>query len=150
MARALEGVVLPAVAAFRPDAIVFQAGSDGVEEDPQARLALSNNAHVRALEGLLPLAPRLMLLGGGGYNPWAVGRCWTRLWGALAGEAAPDRLPPAAEAVLRALRWQRPGHGREVEPPEAWVTTLADPWRGGAPTGDVSRRIARLAARLGA
>lgn len=148
MARALEGLILPAVAAFRPDAIVLQAGSDGVEEDPQARLGLSNNAHLRALEGLRPLAPRLMLLGGGGYNPWSVGRCWTRLWGALAGEEAPARLPPGAEAVLRALRWQRPGQGRAVEPPEAWVTTLADPWRGGAPTGDVPDRVARLAARL--
>jgi acetoin utilization protein AcuC len=148
MARAREGLILPAVAAHRPDAIVLQCGADAVTEDPQSRLALSNNAHVGVLEGLRGLAPRLMLLGGGGYNPWSVGRCWTRMWGALAGLDAPERLPPEAEAVLRALRWERRGGGRAVEPPEEWVTTLADPWRGGAPSEGVAERVADLAGRL--
>ena len=35
-----------------PDAIVLQCGSDGVLEDPQSKLALSNNAHVGILEAL--------------------------------------------------------------------------------------------------
>ncbi|EYD74991.1 Deacetylase [Rubellimicrobium mesophilum DSM 19309] len=148
MARVREGVILPAVAAFRPDAIVMQSGSDGVLEDPQSRLALSNNAHAGVLEGLRPLAPRLMVLGGGGYNPWAVGRCWTRLWGALTRQEVPERLPAEAEAVLRGLRWQRRGGGSWVTPPEEWVTTLADPWRGGGPTEGVAERVEFLAARL--
>ncbi|TNC70989.1 acetoin utilization protein AcuC [Rubellimicrobium roseum] len=148
MARVRDGLILRAVAAFRPDAIVLQSGSDGVTEDPQSRMALSNNAHAGVLEGLRPLAPRLMLLGGGGYNPWSVGRCWTRLWGVLSGRAVPDRVPPEAEAVLRALRWDRRGGGRAVEPPEAWVTTLADHWRGGAPTEGVAGRLAEISGRL--
>lgn len=148
MARVRDEVILPAVAAHRPDAIVLQCGSDGVEEDPQSRLSLSNNAHVGVLEGLRRLSPRLMLLGGGGYNPWSVGRCWTRMWGALAGLEAPERLPPEAEAVLRDLRWARRGGGRAVEPPEGWVTTLADPWRGGVATEGLDGRIRELRARL--
>jgi acetoin utilization protein AcuC len=107
MARVREGLILPAVAAFQPDAIVLQSGSDGVLEDPQSKMGLSNNAHVGVLEGLRPLAPRLMVLGGGGYNPWSVGRCWTRLWGTLSGQDAPERLPPEAEAVLRGGRSRR-------------------------------------------
>lgn len=141
-------MILPAVQAFRPDAIVLQCGADGVTEDPQARLELSNNAHAGVLEGLRGLSTRLMLLGGGGYNPWSVGRCWTRLWGVLAGFEAPERLPPAAEAVLRGLLWQRRGGRRLVEPPEEWVTTLADPWRGGLPTEGVVERVAVLRERL--
>jgi acetoin utilization protein AcuC len=63
----------------------------------------------------------------------------------LAGERVPDRLPPEAEAVLRALRWPGP-RGREG-PGEAMLTTLADPPRGG-PIRDVVRdRLAHLAAR---
>ena len=148
MARVREGLILPAVEAFRPDAIVLQSGSDGVLEDPQSRMALSNNAHVGVLEGLRPLAPRLMVLGGGGYNPWVVGRCWTRLWGALVGAEVPERLPAEAEAVLRGLRWERRGSGRAVAPEDAWVTTLADPWRGGAVSEGVAERVAFLGARL--
>ncbi len=148
MARTREALILPAVAAFRPDAVVLQSGSDGVLEDPQSRLALSNNAHAGVLEGLRPLAPRLMLLGGGGYNPWSVGRCWTRLWGILSGQEIPDRLPPEAEKVLRALTWRRQGGGREIVPSEPWVTTLADPWRGGPPGEGVAERVTDLAARL--
>ncbi|MBP1807176.1 acetoin utilization protein AcuC [Rubellimicrobium aerolatum] len=148
MARVRDALILPAVAAFRPDAVVLQSGSDAILEDPQSRLALSNNAHAGVLAGLRPLAPRFLLLGGGGYNPWSVGRCWTRLWGTLAGHEAPDRLPPEAEAVLRALRWDRRGGGRPVTPPEPWVTTLADPWRGGPPTEGVAERLRDLSDRL--
>ncbi len=148
MARVRDGLILPAVAAFRPHAIVLQAGSDGVLEDPQSRMALSNNAHLGVLEGLRPLAPRLMLLGGGGYNPWAVGRCWTRLWGSLAGQETPERLPPDAQSVLRGLRWERRGGGRAVDPSEDWITTLADPWRGGTPGEGVAASVADLAGRL--
>ena len=145
--RALAEVVVPAVARHRPDALVLQAGADAVAEDPQSRLAWGNGAHVAALDALRPLAPRLLLLGGGGYNPWSVARCWTRLWGRLRGQDA-HGLPPGAASVLRALRWDRRGGGRPVAPPEAWLTTLADPWRGGPPTEGVPARVARLRARL--
>jgi acetoin utilization protein AcuC len=139
MARIADALIAPAVAAHRPDAIVLQCGSDGVEEDPQARLALSNNAHALILRTLRPLAPRLVLLGGGGYNPWSVGRCWAGVWGTLNGFAIPERLPPAAEAVLRGLRWDRSA-GRS--PPEHWFTTLRDAPRPGVVRAEVQRLAA--------
>jgi acetoin utilization protein AcuC len=148
MARILDALVLPAVERFGAEAVVLQCGADGLLEDPQSRLALSNNALVAALRALRGSSPRLMVLGGGGYNPWSVGRAWARLWGELAGERAPGRLPPAAEAVLRALRWERRGGGRAVAPEEGWVTTIEDPWRGGPPTDGVAERLALLRGRL--
>jgi acetoin utilization protein AcuC len=45
MAAIRERLILPAVAAFAPEAIVLQCGADAVEEDPLSRLSLSNNAH---------------------------------------------------------------------------------------------------------
>lgn len=62
----LDEVILPATAAFRPDAIYLQCGADAVTEDPLSRLALSNNAHIETVEALRPLAPRLIVSGGGG------------------------------------------------------------------------------------
>ncbi|HMO70434.1 MAG TPA: acetoin utilization protein AcuC, partial [Paracoccaceae bacterium] len=90
MRAVAEGLILPRVAAHRADAVVLQCGADGLSEDPLARLALSNNAHRAVLAGLRGLAPRLMVLGGGGYNPWTVGRLWSLIWADLAGQEVPE------------------------------------------------------------
>ena len=124
MALVREKLILPQVAAFRPNAIVLQCGADAVADDPLAHLSLSNNAHWSILRGLQGLAPRLLVLGGGGYNPWTVARLWTGVWGILAGKEIPDRLPPQAEGVLRDLSFS--GNARGRNPPEAWFTLLQD------------------------
>ena len=141
---ALHQLILPRLAAHRPEAIVLQAGADSLLEDPLSRLALSNRAYIEALLEIRPLSPRLLLLGGGGYNPWSVGRCWTALWATLAGLDLPDRLPEDAAAVLRALSWQ--GGGRP--PPEPhMLDTLLDPPREGPVRADLRDRLSRLALR---
>ena len=129
MAYLLEAAVLPLIEAFAPEALVLQCGADALAEDPLSRLELSNEAPRRLLRAVLPLAPRLLLLGGGGYNPWSVARCWSLLWAELAGLEVPDPLPPAGEAVLRALSWR---HSRGRNPPAAWFTSLLDRPRTGA------------------
>lgn len=144
MRAVLHALILPRVAAFAPEAIILQAGADGVEEDPLARLSLSNNAHVEVLRALRPLAPRLLLLGGGGYNPWTVGRCWSRLWAELSGAEVPDRLPPPAAAVLAGLSW---GGGGRPAPAPHLLTTLIDPPREGPVSPEVRSRLALLARR---
>jgi acetoin utilization protein AcuC len=142
MRAALHELILPRVAAFRPDVVVLQCGADAVAEDPLARLSLSNNAHWEVVSALGPLAPRYLVLGGGGYNPWTVGRLWAGVWAVLAGEAIPDRLPEAASDVLRALVW-----ARREQPSEALLTTLRDPPREGPVRAEVRERLLALAAR---
>lgn len=134
MRALLHGAVLPVIAAWRPQAIMLQCGADALEEDPLAKLSLSNNAHAAVIAAVMEEAPRFVLLGGGGYNPWSVARCWTRGWGVLNGLAPPPRLPPPAEAVLRGLTLDRAA-GRN--PPEHWFTTLADAPREGPVRAEV-------------
>ena len=150
MALIREELILPQVAGHRPDAIVLQCGADAVEEDPQSRLSLSNRAHWAILAALRPLAPRLLVLGGGGYNPWTVARLWTGVWGVLNGHDIPDRLPGAARAVLSALDWTRPGSRRAITPEPHWSRTLADPPRDGPIRPEVRRRVAALRTRQAA
>ena len=145
MAFIRDAFILPKVAAFRPDAIVFLCGADGVEEDPLSHLALSNNAHWDVLRRLMGMAPRLLVLGGGGYNPWSVGRLWTGVWGVLNGQEMPERLPPEAEDVLRGLRFD--GNRRGKNPPEHWFTTLRDAPRDGVVRDEVKDAAAYLAVR---
>lgn len=146
MALILEDLILPALVAFKPDAMVLQCGADAVEEDPQSHLSLSNNAHFSVLRAIRSLAPRLLVLGGGGYNPWSVGRLWTGIWGQMCGHEMPDQLPLEAEAVLRGLSFE--GNRRGKNPPEHWFTTLLDVPRNGAIRARVRADVAYLNARL--
>lgn len=144
MRAVMYGLVLPRVTDFQPDIIVLQAGADALLEDPLSRLGLSNNAYREVLRALLLVAPRLLLLGGGGYNPWSVGRCWAGLWAELSGQTIPAKLPAQAEAILRSLNW---GGGGRPPPDEAMLTTLADPAREGPVRPEITERMAVLAAR---
>ncbi|MFK7876308.1 MAG: acetoin utilization protein AcuC [Paracoccaceae bacterium] len=138
-------IILPKIVAFAPDGIVLQCGADAVEEDPLSRLTLSNNAHWKIVEGLKGLSLRLLVLGGGGYNPWSVGRLWTGVWATLNGFEIPNVLPPQAEAILRGLEF--PGNSRGRNPPEHWFTTLRDNPKPGAIRDTVRDRVAFLAKR---
>jgi acetoin utilization protein AcuC len=103
--------------------VVLQGGCDALADDPMSKLALSNGALWRCVRQVMGLAPRLLVLGGGGYNPWSVARCWSGVWATLNGLAVPERLPAQAEAMLRGLSWNR---RRSEQRPEHWFTTLAD------------------------
>lgn len=140
----LNRLILPALERFDPQAIVLQCGADCLSEDPLSRLDLSNNAYTEALTAIRETAPRLIVLGGGGYNPWSVARLWTRIWGQLNGRDA-DHLPDAGQAILSRLTSAR---RHPLVRPDTWVTTLADPPREGAVRADLLDRIAHLRARL--
>jgi acetoin utilization protein AcuC len=135
----------PLVEGFRPDALVVQCGADALADDPLGHQNLSNGALWRAVRAMKGLAPRLLVLGGGGYNPWSVARCWTGIWAMLAGHEIPDRLPAGAEAVLRDLNWNRAA-GRN--PPAHWFTTLADAGRDGPVRDEVRALIRRTRERM--
>jgi acetoin utilization protein AcuC len=141
---ALHGLILPRVEEFKPQALVLQCGADSLLEDPLSRLALSSRAYLEALRALLPLAPRVLVLGGGGYNPWSVGRLWTAIWGLISGHELPDRLPPSAQSVLRGLSWNG---GNRPPPDPDMLQTLLDPPREGPVRPEIRERLAQLARR---
>ena len=140
----IDKVVLPLGERFGPEVVVIQSGADGLADDPMTKLALSNRALWRAVDRLRGLAPRALVLGGGGYNPWAVARCWAGIWATVAGFEIPERLPASAERLLHAVDWR---HSLARNPPERWFTALTDPPHEG-PVRPEIRAIA--AAALGA
>jgi acetoin utilization protein AcuC len=116
--------ILPVIAAFRPDAIWLLPGADALADDPMAKLSLSNNAIWEAVQAVKLLAPRLIVGGGGGYNPYALARCWAGIWAVLNEFPIPDNLPQAALDVLGGAKYFRAA-GRN--PPAHWLNTLRDP-----------------------
>jgi acetoin utilization protein AcuC len=90
---AFEEVVPPLFAAFRPDAVVAQLGIDSHLTDPLTHLAFDIQGFTRAVTRITELSPRLVCLGGGGYDLQNVARGWTAAWAVLNGVELPAALP---------------------------------------------------------
>ncbi len=139
MAFLFNDFILPLVENHAPEAIIIQTGADSLADDPMMELALSNRVHATIVKALIGATPRLLVLGGGGYNPCSVARCWAGIWAVLNDIKVPERLPEAGEAVLRNLAQHlSPG----LNPPEHWFTTLADEPR----TGIIRESVKQVAA----
>ena len=119
----LDQVVLPLGRRVAPDALVITCGADALDGDPLSTMALSNVALWSAVERIVALAPAIVVLGGGGYNPWTVTRYWTGLWGRLSGRDIPTTLPREAREILLRLRCDLID---EEDVRAEWLTTLAD------------------------
>jgi acetoin utilization protein AcuC len=130
--------VLPLARDFDPQALVITCGVDALEGDPLSRMALSNTALWAAVECLIELTPSNVVLGGGGYNPWTLVRCWSGLWGRLSGREIPLSLPRRAQAYMRELECDLVD---EEDVLEGWIGTLADE----SNTGPVREAVKQLA-----
>jgi acetoin utilization protein AcuC len=138
----LDEALLPRVEAFAPGAIVITCGADGLAGDPLAGMELSNVALWGAVDRIRSLSPSTVVLGGGGYNPWTVARCWTGLWGRLSGRELPEVLPDAARALLSGLTCDLVDED-EIRP--EWISTLADEPRHGRIRPEVQELAAATA-----
>ncbi len=103
--EAFESVVPPFLDAFRPDAVVAQLGVDSFATDPLANLELTTVGFEAMVRRIAGLSPRLVALGGGGYQLANVARGWTLAWGIVSGQPVPDLIPEQVREPLR-----REGH----------------------------------------
>lgn len=99
----LDRVARPFVSRAKPQALVITCGVDGLRGDPLSSMNLTNKMLWRAVEQLAAHAETVVVLGGGGYNPWTLARCWSGLWAHLAGFDIPCVLPGAVQEILAAL-----------------------------------------------
>ncbi len=128
---AFEQVVPPLLGAFRPDVVVAQLGIDSHRTDPLTHLELDVQGFARAVARIAELAPRLVCLGGGGYDLPNVARAWTAAWAVMNGVDLPPALPPV--------------FGEDAARYEFPVATLWDPPE---PVPDLQRLRAQEFARL--
>ncbi|MGD9161268.1 MAG: acetoin utilization protein AcuC [Desulfobacteraceae bacterium] len=80
---AFDEVILPLVKTFAPDLIVAELGADTLISDPLTHLKLTNNGYMKAVKKIIEICPRILALGGGGYDLYRTARCWTLAWSAL-------------------------------------------------------------------
>jgi acetoin utilization protein AcuC len=132
----IDAAVVPLLDRFAPDAIVITCGADGLAGDPLSRLELSNQVLWEVVEDLVSHCGSAVVLGGGGYNPWTVVRCWAGLWGRLSGRDMPNPLPPAAQKIFRGFECDLVDE-EDVE--EYWLSSMVDPRNDGPVRGEVER-----------
>jgi acetoin utilization protein AcuC len=83
----------PILEAFRPDAVCLECGADPHYLDPLARVCLTAQGWVRAVEDVIGLGVPTVVLGGGGYNPTTVPRMWALAFSAAFGVELPNDTP---------------------------------------------------------
>ncbi len=135
----IDEIVLPLLEGFDPEVLVLQCGADALADDPLSRMELTNGTIWDAVRKVTGPVPRVLVTGGGGYNPWSVARCWSGVWATLNRHDIPTTLPAAAQTVLRRLTWNRAG-GRN--PPAHWFDSMADAMPKRAVRNDVRALVA--------
>jgi acetoin utilization protein AcuC len=83
--RAFEEIVPPLLGAFKADIVIGELGADTHLADPLSDLNLTNLGYSRVVEKLAEMSPRLLALGGGGYDLYKTARNWTLAWAVLNG-----------------------------------------------------------------
>ncbi len=114
---AFEEVVPPLVGAFKPDVVVAQLGIDSHRTDPLTHLDLDVQGFARAVARIVALSPRLVALGGGGYDLANVARAWTAAWAAMNGIELAAELPASFAEDARRYRFRGPTLWDPPEPP---------------------------------
>jgi acetoin utilization protein AcuC len=80
---AFEALVPPLVRSFGPDILVAELGADTLISDPLTHLKLTNNGYQQVVRSIKNLCPKVLGLGGGGYDLYRTARCWTLAWAIL-------------------------------------------------------------------
>ena len=89
---AFEAIVPPLLGAFKPDVVFAQIGGDLHREDPLAHLNVTANGYKRVVEAIVAASPKLIAMGGGGYNVYKTASLWAVAWSVLSGTAPEDKF----------------------------------------------------------
>ncbi len=99
--KAFDEIVLPALEAFQPEAIVTQLGADALHDDPITHWNLTTHGYLHALKALKAMKLPWIALGGGGYNIANVCRAWTLTLAVMVGADLPNHVPDEWRSVAQ-------------------------------------------------
>ncbi|KAG0140774.1 hypothetical protein CROQUDRAFT_69040 [Cronartium quercuum f. sp. fusiforme G11] len=85
-----KSVMEPIVNCFKPSVIVLQCGADSLGGDRLGGFNISIAAHGECVRFIKDFKIPLMVLGGGGYTPRNVARCWTYETSLLVSDTCPS------------------------------------------------------------
>jgi len=130
--KGFREIVPPLVRAYKPEFIIAQCGADSHADDMLAHLRLTTRAYEEIITTLHKLAHevasgRIVAVGGGGYNPANVARCWTLVAATLVEAHPTNDVPDEWKSLLRISKGMTPPKSLRSEPsPEDKPETGAD------------------------
>ena len=122
-------VIIPFIKAKKADLLIIQAGADMLDGDPQSRISLTNNAYWKAIKDVQSLNENVIILGGGGYNPYLTAKAWAGNWVLINDkeEYLNQEMKSQCYNLLKSLSWRN----RRVKDgiPNKWISTWRDEYK---------------------
>ena len=104
---------------FNPQITLLQMGADCLEDDHMSKLNFTNNAMSYVIKKFKKTSKNIILMGGGGYNPWTTLRAWIYNLAVLTGEENMLKLNDDAKNFLANINWK-------VKPKKHWINEICD------------------------
>jgi acetoin utilization protein AcuC len=89
---AFHAIVPPLLQHYKPDIVLAQIGGDSHKDDPLSHLNLTSTGYRQAVAGIRNYSPKILAMGGGGYNIHKTAALWTLAWSALTGDEPWDKF----------------------------------------------------------
>ena len=122
-------VIIPFIKIKKADLLIIQAGADMLDGDPQSRISLTNNAYWKAVRDVQSLNENVIILGGGGYNPYLTAKAWAGNWVLINNkeEYLNQEMKSQCYDLLKSLSW----NNRRVKNgiPHKWINTWRDEYK---------------------
>ncbi len=130
----IEGLIPLLKEIFKPEVVIFQLGTDALYEDYLSKFNLSNLAFLEGFKLLYEeFNKRAILLGGGGYHPLSLLRCWALIWCYLKGTNCPNKFNGKVKDFLKKIDFEELEEGDR----SYLLESLKDSWRWGEVRGEV-------------
>ncbi|MBF96007.1 MAG: Acetoin utilization protein AcuC [Alphaproteobacteria bacterium MarineAlpha9_Bin4] len=104
---------------FRPQIVLMQMGADCLIGDKMSALELSNNSMAYIIRKIKILCDKIIVMGGGGYNPWVTLRAWIYNLAELVGADYPLTLDKHAIEFLKNINYNS-------KPKDFWLNSIQD------------------------
>lgn len=89
---AFDSIVPPLLTCFQPDIVFAQIGGDTHRDDHFAHFNLTSRGYTKVVAEINRLSPKILAMGGGGYNVHKTAALWTLAWSSLVGEKPEDKF----------------------------------------------------------
>ena len=122
----LNELIIPYCKTLNPDITIIQAGTDSLKDDPQSKMILTNCVYWHSISVLKEISSKILILGGGGYNPYITAKAWAGNWLVLNSKEKllQSKMTNECKEILRSLKWKNSRVRNGI--PNKWLDNWID------------------------
>tara|TARA_A100001234_G_scaffold212483_1_gene214050 strand:+ start:520 stop:1563 length:1044 start_codon:yes stop_codon:yes gene_type:complete len=104
--KIIEEIIYSIIKKFSPEVVLMQMGADCLKYDKMSKMELSNNSMSFLIKTMKKFSEKIIVMGGGGYNPWITVRAWIYNLATLMGETDSLVLNKEAKKFLINIKYK--------------------------------------------